>query len=69
MTRILLIGTRPSQTTGYSRVGYNIAKQLENHADIHLTIFGIQKFTDVNDNIRLNLPKNVNVWDVYSSAK
>jgi len=69
MTRILLIGTHPSQTTGYSRVVYNIAKQLENHSDIHLTIFGIQKFTDVNDNIRLDLPKNVNIWDVYSSDK
>jgi glycosyltransferase involved in cell wall biosynthesis len=67
--RILLIGTHPSQTTGYSRVVYNIAKQLENYPDIHLTIFGIQKFTDVNDNIRLDLPSNVNVWDVYSSDK
>lgn len=69
MTRILLIGTHPSQTTGYSRVVYNIAKQLEKHPDIHLTVFGIQKFTDVNDNIRLDLPKNVNVWDVYASDK
>lgn len=69
MTRILLIGTHPSQTTGYSRVVYNIAKQLENHPDIHLTVFGIQKFTDVNDNIRLDLPKNVNIWDVYASDK
>lgn len=67
--RVLLIGTHPSQTTGYSKVVYNIAKQMENHKDIHLTIFGIQKFTDVNDNIRLNLPDNVNVWDVYSSDK
>lgn len=67
--RVLLIGTHPSQTTGYSKVVYNIAKQLENHNDIHLTIFGIQKFTDVNDDVRLNLPNNVNIWDVYSSDK
>ena len=67
--RVLLIGTHPSQTTGYSKVVYNIAKQMENHKDIHLTIFGIQKFTDVNDHIRLNLPDNVNVWDVYTSDK
>ena len=67
--RLLLIGTHPSQTTGYSKVVYNIAKQLENHPDIHLTIFGIQKFTDVNDDTRLNLPTNVNVWDVYGSDK
>jgi glycosyltransferase involved in cell wall biosynthesis len=67
--RVLLIGTHPSQTTGYSKVVYNIAKQMKNHKDIHLTIFGIQKFTDVNDGIRLNLPDNVNVWDVYTSDK
>lgn len=67
--RLLIIGTHPSQTTGYSKVVYNIAKQLESYPNIRTTIFGIQKFTNVNDNIRLDLPQNVSVWDVYANDK
>lgn len=64
--RLLIIGTHPSQTTGYSKVVYNIAKQLSNFPQIKCTIFGIQKFNSVNDDCRLdNLPPNVSVWDVY----
>jgi hypothetical protein len=62
--RVLIIGTHPSQTTGYSKVIYNIAKQMVNYPDIRLSIFGIQKFVDVNDDYRLDLPDNVAVWDV-----
>jgi glycosyltransferase involved in cell wall biosynthesis len=64
--RLLIIGTHPSQTTGYSRVVYNIAKQLENFENIKCTIFGIQKFFDINDDYRLDLPNNVSLWDVYN---
>lgn len=67
--RLLIIGTHPSQTTGYSKVVYNIAKQLGKYPDIKTTIFGIQKFTQVNDDIRLNLPDNVSVWDVHANDK
>ena len=67
--RLLIIGTHPSQTTGYSKVVYNIAKQLERHDKIRATIFGIQRFNNVNDSRRLDLPKNVAVWDVYSHDK
>lgn len=62
--RVLIIGTYPSQTTGYSKVIYNIAKQMSRYPDIRLTIYGIQKFTDINDNYRLDLPDNVAVWNV-----
>lgn len=67
--RLLFICTHPSQTTGYSRVVYNIAKQLEKYPQIKCTIFGIQNFTSVNKNYRSNLPKNVSVWDVYQEDK
>jgi hypothetical protein len=62
--RVLIIGTYPSQTTGYSKVVYNIAKQMSRYTDIRLTIFGIQKFTDINDNYRLDVPDNVALWNV-----
>ena len=67
--RILLIGTHPSQTTGYSKVVFNIAKNFGRYPESRLTIYGIQKFTDVNDGLRLNLPSNVAVWDVYDKDK
>ena len=67
--RLLIIGTHPSQTTGYSRVIYNIAKNLEKYPEIRTTIYGIQRFNTVNDSTRLDLPKNVAVWDVYAHDK
>jgi glycosyltransferase involved in cell wall biosynthesis len=71
MLRLLIIGTHPSQTTGYSRVVYNIAKHLEKYTQLQLrtTIYGIQRFNNVNDSYRLDLPKNVAVWDVYAHDK
>jgi hypothetical protein len=68
--RLLIIGTHPSQTTGYSKVVYNLCKQfgiLEKN--LHVTVFGIQKFTEVNDNIRNDLSDNIHVWDVYANDK
>jgi glycosyltransferase involved in cell wall biosynthesis len=67
--RLLIIGTHPSQTTGYSKVVYNIAKQLGRYPNVRSTIFGIQRFNNVNDNNRLDFPKNVAVWDVYAHDK
>jgi glycosyltransferase involved in cell wall biosynthesis len=67
--RLLIIGTHPFQTTGYSKVVYNICKCFDKYKDINVTVFGIQKFTVDNDVNRNNLPINVNVWDVYKNDK
>lgn len=67
--RLLIIGTHPSQTTGYSRVVYNIAKNLDKYPEIRTTIYGIQRFNTVNDSNRLDLPKNIALWDVYAHDK
>lgn len=67
--RLLIIGTHPSQTTGYSKVVYNIVKQLDHYPQIECTVFGIQKFSDVNDNIRNEFPKNVRIWNVVANDK
>jgi len=67
--RLLFIGTHPSQTTGYSKVVYNLCKEFGNYKQLDVTVFGIQKFTDVNDTTRTQLPSNVNVWNVYENDK
>lgn len=67
--RLLIIGTHPFQTTGYSKVVYNICKCFEKHKDINVSVFGIQKFISDNDKNRDNLPQNINVWDVYENDK
>lgn len=68
--RLMIIGTHPYQTTGYSKVMYNIVKELKNHKDINVSVFGIQKFTDVNDNCRQDvLSDNIMLWDVYGYDK
>lgn len=67
--RLLIIGTHPFQTTGYSKVVYNICKSLGDHPDVNTTVFGIQKFTTDNDKCRDNLPSNVFVWDVLANDK
>lgn len=67
--RLLFICTHPAQTTGYSRVVYNIAKELVKYPEIKCTIFGIQKFTDINIPFRTIFSKNVSVWDVYENDK
>jgi len=67
--RLLIIGTHPSQTTGYSKVVYNIVKQLEHYPQIECTVFGIQKFSNVNDDIRNEFPENVRIWNVVANDK
>jgi len=67
--RLLIIGTHPHQTTGYSKVVYNIAKCLGSEKNIQCSIFGIQKFTKENDKNREDLPSNVFAWDVFEDDK
>jgi hypothetical protein len=50
--KLVIIGTHPFQTTGYSNVMFNILKELESYPQIFIDVFGIQKFTDVNDKER-----------------
>ena len=67
--RLLIIGTHPYQTTGYSKVIYNICKSLACHKDVNCMVFGIQKFTKENDTVRNDLPPNVTAWDVFENDK
>jgi glycosyltransferase involved in cell wall biosynthesis len=60
--RFLLVATHTQQTTGYSKVSYNIVKELSKHKDIQVFHFGFQRFFHVHDDYR-PYPNNVDVFD------
>jgi glycosyltransferase involved in cell wall biosynthesis len=65
MTRVLIFGTHPSSTNGYSYVVYELAKQLSKRKDIDVSIFGFQHFSNI-PNHRTDLPSNVYVYDAFA---
>jgi hypothetical protein len=68
--RLMIIGTHPYQTTGYSKVMYNIVKELKKYKDISVSVFGIQKFTNINDTNRSDVNgENILLWDVFENDK
>lgn len=66
MIRVLLFGTHPKQFNGYSKVVYELAKVMSTMTDIELTIYGFQNFYS-NAKHRLDLPKNVSIYDAYAN--
>ncbi len=51
--RFLLVSTHAQQTTGYSKVSYNLVKELANSsAEIEIHHFGFQRFFDMGANYR-----------------
>jgi hypothetical protein len=67
--KVFFIGTHPSQTTGYSKVVYNICKYMhlfENEID--LFVFGLQRFNIIS-NHRTDISNNVYLYDVYENDK
>ncbi len=60
--RFLLVSTHAQQTTGYSKVSYNLVQQLAKCPDIELMHFGFQRFFDIGPDYRV-YPSNVKVYD------
>ena len=60
--RFLLVSTHAQQTTGYSKVSYNIVKEMSACPDIQVFHFGFQRFFFIGDNYR-PYPPNVEVYD------
>jgi glycosyltransferase involved in cell wall biosynthesis len=61
--KFMLVGTHAHQTTGYSKVTYNIIKELAKTNKFELSHFGFQKFiTSSPEGYRL-YPANVEVYD------
>jgi glycosyltransferase involved in cell wall biosynthesis len=66
--KLLLVGTHAHQTTGYSKVTYNIIKELAKINSYELYHFGFQKFKDVPPDYR-PYPANVSVYDPAAIEK
>ena len=60
--KFLLVSTHAQQTTGYSKVSYNLVQQIAKCADIDLMHFGFQRFFDIGSDYRL-YPPHVQVYD------
>lgn len=60
--KFMLIGTHAHQTTGYSKVTYNIIQELSKYKEFQLYHFGFQKFA-VNTTDYRPYPDGVDVYD------
>lgn len=63
-TRVLIFGTHPNQYNGYSKVVYELIHCLAKREDLHITVYGFQKF-NVLPNHRVDIPSNVELYDAY----
>jgi glycosyltransferase involved in cell wall biosynthesis len=68
--RLLIIGTHPEHTTGYSRIMYGMVQALlEKVVDLHVTVFGIQRYyTTTADTRKLEHPR-LNMYDVVENSE
>ena len=64
--RVAIFGTHPKQFNGYSKVVYELAKEMTvSHSDIELHIFGFQSFHN-HPGHRLDVPIEVQVYDAHA---
>jgi glycosyltransferase involved in cell wall biosynthesis len=66
--RFLLVSTHAQQTTGYSKVSYNLVKELAKEPRIRLFHFGFQRFFHIADTYR-PYPPGVEVYDPASEEQ
>ncbi len=66
--KFMLVATHGQQTTGYSKVSYNIIQELSKYEDIEVFHFGFQRFFDIGDNYR-PYPVNVQIYDPAKAEK
>lgn len=68
--KVLLCGTHPYQFNGYSKVVYELSKDLCKHDDIKLYIYGFQNFYNEPEHIKERLlPDNVEIYDAYAKEE
>ena len=64
--KVLLCGTHPQQFNGYSKVVFELSKELSKYEDIQLFIYGFQNFYEEKEHIiERQLPKSVEIYDPY----
>ena len=66
--RILLFGTHPKQFNGYSKVVYEICKEVAKIDDASLMVFGFQNFYDIRGH-RTDVPDRVAVYDAFAGEQ
>ena len=70
MTRVLLFATHPHSSNGYSKIAFELAKQLALKPDIQLTYYGFQNFQKNEQHTEeRNLPADVQVYDAFANEK
>ena len=69
--KLLIVGTHPCHTTGYSKVMVHIIKGiLENTNDVDVTVFGMQKYYTTTENTRtFQEHPRLNIYDVLEHDK
>ena len=68
--KVVLCGTHPEQFNGYSKVVYELSKEMASYDDIELYIFGFQNFYDnVSHKQERSLPKAKEVYDAYKNEE
>lgn len=66
--KFMLVGTHGQQTTGYSKVTYNIIQELSKYPDIELYHFGFQRFIKSPVEFR-KYPHGVDVFDPVEAER
>lgn len=64
--RILFFGTHPKQFNGYSKVVYELSKEMSRVPDVTFLLFGFQNFHNVPGH-RTDFPENVAVYDAFAN--
>jgi glycosyltransferase involved in cell wall biosynthesis len=68
--KVVLCGTHPEQFNGYSKVVYELAKEMGSYEDVELYIFGFQNFYDnVSHKQERSLPKVKDIYDAYKNEE
>ena len=67
LRKVVLCGTHPNQFNGYSKVVYELAKELSENTDIELYIYGFQNFYKKPDHEdERKLPKVKEIYDPHA---
>lgn len=68
--KVLFCGTHPQQFNGYSKVVYELARELCQYDNIKLHIYGFQNFYNEPDHVKERaLPDTVEIYDAYAKEE
>jgi glycosyltransferase involved in cell wall biosynthesis len=66
--KVLICGTHPTQYNGYSKVVYELSRELAKFQDISVMIYGFQNYYDSKEHQQeRKLPQNVEIYDAFKN--